>query len=212
MTGVSGVTFAVESTETTLPSSKVMLAGLVPSGVTTWRDRRICFTSCCCYTTVVLRQNEPEHWMEMAIQLAIENVTAGLGGPFGAVVVKDDQLVATGVNRVTAENDPTAHAEVVAIRAACQKLSNFQLAGCELYSSCEPCPMCLGAIYWARLNIFYYACTRAEAAAIGFDDAYIYDELALTPSERSIPGRCLLPDRGQQAFVEWANSTRKIAY
>ena len=148
----------------------------------------------------------------MAIQLAVENVTVGLGGPFGAVVVKDSELVASGANRVTAANDPTAHAEILAIRAACAKIGAFQLTGCQLYCSCEPCPMCLGAIYWARPSVFYYAGTRATAAASGFDDAFIYNELQLNPSERSIPGHCLLPERGLRAFVEWANSRNRVRY
>lgn len=150
--------------------------------------------------------------MEEAIRLAVENAKAGLGGPFGAVIVKDDEMIASGVNRVTSANDPTAHAEVVAIRAACRQLASFQLTGCELYTSCEPCPMCLGAIFWARPARFYYACTREDAARSGFDDAHIYDELNWPPGERSIPGERLLSERGQQAFVEWVNSTRKVEY
>jgi guanine deaminase len=161
---------------------------------------------------LVLPHKKPEEWMEEAIRIAVENVKAGLGGPFGALIVKDGELVASGVNRVTSTNDPTAHAEVVAIRAACQQLSSFQLTGCELYTSCEPCPMCLGAIFWARPTRFYYAGTRENAAAAGFDDAHIYDELLLPPSERSIPGEHLLPEHGQRAFIEWANSTRKVEY
>ena len=144
--------------------------------------------------------------MEEAIRLAVENVKAGLGGPFGALVVKDGELVASGVNRVTSTNDPTAHAEVVAIRAACRQLASFQLTGCELYTSCEPCPMCLGAIFWARPARFYYACTREDAARSGFDDAHIYHELGSPPGERSIPGERVLPEQGQRAFIEWANS------
>ena len=150
--------------------------------------------------------------MEEAIRLAVENVRSGRGGPFGALVVKDRELVATGVNMVTATNDPTAHAEVVAIRAACLKLGSFQLTGCELYTSCEPCPMCLGSIYWARPDAFYYACTREGAAAAGFDDHLIYSEISLPPAERSIPGHCLFPDEGQRPFVEWANSQSKLHY
>lgn len=151
-------------------------------------------------------------WMKEAIRLAVENVQLGRGGPFGAVVVRDGQLIATGVNLVTATNDPTAHAEVVAIRAACQKLGSFQLKGCELYTTCEPCPMCLGSIYWARPDVFYYACTRENAAAVGFDDHLIYNEISLPPGERSIPGRCLLPDEGNKPFIEWANSLQKQHY
>jgi guanine deaminase len=166
----------------------------------------------CCYTSFGLSPKKPEEWMEEAIRLAVENVKAGLGGPFGALVVKDGELIASGVNRVTSTNDPTAHAEVVAIRAACQQLASFQLTGCELYTSCEPCPMCLGAIFWARPARYYYACTREDAAAAGFDDAHIYDELKLAPGERSIPGERLLSEHGVRAFMAWAESTRKIEY
>jgi guanine deaminase len=150
--------------------------------------------------------------MERAIQLAIENVGTGQGGPFGALVVSDGQLIATGVNMVTATNDPTAHAEVVAIRAACQKLGTFQLSNCELYTSCEPCPMCLGAIYWARPERFYYACAREGAALAGFDDAFIYDEVALPPSHRSIPGICVSAESAQRPFDAWVKAARKIPY
>ena len=150
--------------------------------------------------------------MRRAIDLAIENVRSGRGGPFGALVVKDGQLVATGVNLVTATSDPTAHAEVMAIRAACQALGSHQLAGCEVYTSCEPCPMCLGALYWARPEAYYFACTRTQAAEAGFDDEFIYEELALPPDERSLPGRCLLTDAGLEPFVEWARASNKIRY
>jgi len=164
------------------------------------------------YTTASAMTTEKEHWMQQAIELAVNNVRSGEGGPFGALVVKGDRLVASGVNRVTATNDPTAHAEVVAIRAACQKLGAFQLEGCELYSSCEPCPMCLGAIFWARPQAFYFSTSRQAAAAAGFDDAHIYDELPLEPGTRSIPGYCLLPERGGQPFEEWARTVKKIRY
>lgn len=150
--------------------------------------------------------------MRLAIDLAIQNVRSGRGGPFGAAVTKDDQLVATGVNLVTSAQDPSAHAEIVAIRAACQALNTYQLTGCELYTSCEPCPMCLGAIYWARPVTFYYACTRQHAAEIGFDDEFIYGEIALAPAQRSLPGHCLTPDIGLQPFVEWAQSKNKLSY
>lgn len=150
--------------------------------------------------------------MRQAIELAVGNVRSGHGGPFGALVVKDDQLIASGANLVTASNDPTAHAEVVAIRAACQKLGTFQLDGCELYTSCEPCPMCLGAIYWARPTAFYFAGSRQAAADAGFDDAHIYNELALAPEIRSIPGYRVLEERGMEPFLEWAASIKKIAY
>ncbi len=134
--------------------------------------------------------------MRQAIALAVENVRLGRGGPFGALVVKENRVIATGTNSVTSTSDPTAHAEIVAIRAACQALNNFELAGCEIYSSCEPCPMCLGAIFWARATAYYFACTRENAAKAGFDDAFIYDQLTLSPEQRSIPGHCLLPDAG----------------
>jgi guanine deaminase len=151
-------------------------------------------------------------WMKRAIDLALENVRTGRGGPFGALVVRRGDLVATGVNLVTATNDPSAHAEVVAIRAACQVLGSFQLPECEVYSSCEPCPMCLGAIYWARPNAYYYACNRANAAQAGFDDAFIYDEIPLPPAQRSIAGIQLLPEMGSLPFDEWFRSTNKTPY
>ena len=151
-------------------------------------------------------------WMRRAIELAVENVRTGRGGPFGALVIKGKEIVATGVNLVSSINDPTAHAEVVAIRAACQALNSFQLDGCEIYSSCEPCPMCLGAIYWARPAAYYFACSREHAAKAGFDDRRIYEELTLPPSRRSIPGHCLLPEAGLLPFAEWAQSVNKIRY
>jgi guanine deaminase len=153
-----------------------------------------------------------EEWMKQAIALAVENVREGRGGPFAALIVKDQQIIATGVNLVTATHDPTAHAEIMAIRAACQKLQAFQLDGCELYTSCEPCPMCLGAIYWARPQAYYFACTRESAAEAGFDDAYIYNELHLSPENRAIPGHCMMTDKGSAPFVEWAQSVQKIRY
>jgi guanine deaminase len=155
---------------------------------------------------------EKEHWTRQAIELAVNNVRSGEGGPFGALVVKENRLIARGVNRVTANNDPTAHAEVVAIRAACQKLDAFQLDGCELYSSCEPCPMCLGAIFWARPKAFYFSTSRQAAAAAGFDDAHIYDELPLPPAKRSIPGYCVLPECGGEPFEAWARTVKKVPY
>ncbi|TGU86349.1 nucleoside deaminase, partial [Mesorhizobium sp. M00.F.Ca.ET.186.01.1.1] len=132
---------------------------------------------------------EQETWMEHAVNLALDNVTASRGGPFGAIVVKDGQIVGRGRNEVTARNDPTAHAEVQAIREACQKLGTFQLDDCELYTSCEPCPMCLGAIYWARPRAVYYACTKEDAARVGFDDQFIYEQIMLPHERRSIPFR-----------------------
>ena len=150
--------------------------------------------------------------MKDAIRLAAENVTSGDGGPFGALIVLRGELVSTGVNRVASTNDPTAHAEMLAIRVACAKLACFQLTECELYTSCEPCPMCLGAIYWARPKLFYYASTREQAAASGFDDAYIYSQVSLPPANRSIPGLRLLPETAQRPFLEWAKSPNRIKY
>jgi len=153
-----------------------------------------------------------EYWMRQAIDLALENVRTGRGGPFGAVVVKQDRLIATGVNLVTEKNDPTAHAEIVAIRSACRELGSFQLSDCELYSSCEPCPMCLGAIYWARPMFYCYAATRVDAAHVGFDDAFIYDEVPLPPERRSIPGYLLLREAGGTPFQEWMRSEHRVRY
>ena len=150
--------------------------------------------------------------MRQAIDLAGKNVRSGGGGPFGALVVKQNRLIASGVNLVAATSDPTAHAEVIAIRAACHALGAFQLDDCELYTSCEPCPMCLGAIYWARPKAFYFSSSREAAAAAGFEDAHIYGELALAPETRSIPGYCVLPDRGGEPFEEWTSAIKKIPY
>jgi guanine deaminase len=151
-------------------------------------------------------------FMARAIQLSIDNVLSGDGGPFGAVIVKNDNIVAEGVNRVTASNDPTAHAEVVAIRAACAKLGVFELAGCEIYTSCEPCPMCLGAIYWARLNRIYFGNVAADAAAIGFDDSFIYRELGQPLSQRSIPMVQMMRQEALGAFRAWRDKPNKIPY
>ncbi len=150
--------------------------------------------------------------MRRAIELADENARSGRGGPFGVVIVNHGQIIATGVNLVTATNDPSAHAEVVAIRAACQAAGTYQLAGCELYASCEPCPMCLGAIYWSRLSSYFFSCTRSNAAEFGFDDDFIYKQIPLPPDERSIPGHRLLASEGMQPFVTWAHSARKVPY
>jgi tRNA(Arg) A34 adenosine deaminase TadA len=150
--------------------------------------------------------------MERAIRLSLENVRSGVGGPFAAVVVRDGVVLSTGVNQVTSALDPTAHAEIVAIRAACQKAGDFQLSGCELYTTCEPCPMCMGAIYWARLAKVYYANTRADAAKIGFDDSLIYDELAQPLEARRIPMIQILRDQAVVAFDEWERSQTKIKY
>ena len=152
-----------------------------------------------------------KEYMRKAIDVAIENVKNG-GGPFGAVIVKNGEIVSTGVNRVTANNDPTAHAEVSAIRAACEKLGTFMLNGCEIYSSCEPCPMCLGAIYWAHIDRLYYGCNKSDAADAGFDDSFIYKELELDSSERRLKTEELLPDEAKAAFEAWKNNESKIEY
>jgi guanine deaminase len=151
-------------------------------------------------------------FMREAIALSLHSIRSGKGGPFGAVVVKDGQIVATGHNQVTSTQDPTAHAEVVAIRTACKTLNTFQLDGCELYTSCEPCPMCLGAIYWARLDRVYYANTTVDAADIGFDDHFIYDELDRPLSDRRLPMTQLLREEALTAFQEWAAQADKIEY
>ena len=151
-------------------------------------------------------------FMREAIRLSIQNVVSDNGGPFGAVIVKEGRIIARGVNQVTSSNDPTAHAEVVAIRNACKTLGNFQLDGCEIYTSCEPCPMCLGAIYWARPDKVYYANTKKDAADINFDDDFIYDEIALPIGDRKLETVQLLRDEAQVAFVEWIKSTGKTEY
>ena len=155
---------------------------------------------------------EKKGFMREAIRLSIENVRAGNGGPFGAVVVKDGKIIARGFNQVTSTNDPTAHAEVVAIREACKVLNSFQLDECELYTSCEPCPMCLGAIYWARPSKMYYANTKKDAANIGFDDQFIYEELDLRLDKRQLLAEQLLQDEAIVAFKEWEEKINKIVY
>jgi guanine deaminase len=146
------------------------------------------------------------------IRLATENVLSGKGGPFAALVVSEGKIIATGVNRVTATNDPTAHAEINAIREACRVLNTFQLTGCELYTSCEPCPMCLGAIYWARPEIVYYGNTCKDAARVGFDDSFIYDEIQMPREERKIPFVRLLGDRAIESFLAWERHEEKLEY
>jgi guanine deaminase len=153
----------------------------------------------------------PAEFMRRAITLALDNVRCG-GGPFGAVVVKDGGIIAEGANRVISNNDPTAHAEVVAIREACRALGAFQLTGCDLYTTCEPCPMCLGAIYWARPARVFYAGTAADAAAAGFDDAFIYDELKSAHSARRIPMAQLLRDESLSIFSAWKQQENKTSY
>ena len=151
-------------------------------------------------------------FMREAVRLSAEEMRKGAGGPFGAIIVKDDRIIAQGWNRVTSANDPTAHAEVTAIRNACDLLGTFSLAGCEIYSSCEPCPMCLAAIYWARLDRLYFANTREEAAAIGFDDAHIYGEVSKPIADRLIPTTRLILPEAVSVFAEWHAKTDKIAY
>ncbi len=153
-----------------------------------------------------------EEWMVQAIDLAVENVRTGRGGPFAALVVRDNELLSTGVNSVTASNDPTAHAEIVAIRSACQALGGFQLHGCELYATSEPCPMCLGAIYWSRPRAYYYGYTRRQAAEAGFDDAFIYDQLQLPPQKRTVPSHHVPAKVESNPFFEWDRSSHKIRY
>lgn len=151
-------------------------------------------------------------FMARAIELSLENVRSGSGGPFGAVVVKDHVIVAEGVNRVTATNDPTAHAEVLAIRQACRQLGSFELRGCDLYSSCEPCPMCLGAIYWARIDKIYFGNLAEDAARIGFDDSAIYAEITQPHAKREIPMIPMMRQEALAAFRAWEEHPGKIHY
>ncbi len=150
--------------------------------------------------------------MREAIRLSRMMMKKGLGGPFGAVVVKNNAIIARGWNQVTSTDDPTAHAEMVAIRNACKRLKTFQLTGCELYTSCEPCPMCLGAIYWARPDKIYFACTKKDAAHIGFDDHFIYQEIARPRHVRKLPQHPLMRPEGLKVFKEWKNKSDKIRY
>jgi guanine deaminase len=150
--------------------------------------------------------------MRRVIALAVENVRSGRGGPFAALVVRDGAVIAEGTNLVTSTNDPTAHAEVIAIRRACEALGTFQLEGCEIFASCEPCPMCLGAIYWARPSALYFGGTHKDAAAAGFDDSFIYQQTRLPPAERAIPMTQLLPAESVAPFAEWQASERKVLY
>lgn len=150
-------------------------------------------------------------FMRRAIALSRANIAQG-GGPFGAVIVRGGEVVGEGANRVTASHDPTAHAEVVAIRDACRRLGTFSLDGCEIYTSCEPCPMCLSAIYWARLDRIWFANTKADAAAIDFDDHFIYDEFAKDPADRAIPMQGMLRDEALAAFRDWESAPDRIPY
>ena len=151
-------------------------------------------------------------FMARAIQLAVENVRSGQGGPFGAVIVKDGKIIAEGANQVTLTNDPTAHAEVVAIREACRNLGLFELKGCELYTSCEPCPMCLGAIYWTRLSQVYFGSLAADASQAGFDDSFIYREIAQPHPERGIPMVQMMRQEALAAFRAWQDKPDKMRY
>jgi len=150
--------------------------------------------------------------MRRAIELSRIHMEAGEGGPFGAVVVRSGRIIGEGWNRVTSGHDPTAHAEITAIREACRHLSSFELRGCELFSSCEPCPMCLAAIYWARLDRIWYANTRMDAASIRFDDEWLYREVALPPGGRSLPASQLMRDEAITVFHEWERKPDKIPY
>ena len=154
---------------------------------------------------------EDERFMQMAIDLSVENVANG-GGPFGAVIVREGQVLASGTNRVTANNDPTAHAEVSAIREACAKVGNFKLEGATIYTSCEPCPMCLSAIYWAGIERIYYGNTKEDAKAINFDDSFIYEQIALPYSQRAIPTQNLMRESALQGFRLWSEKEDKILY
>ena len=151
-------------------------------------------------------------FMARAIQLAVENVRSGQGGPFGAIVAKDGAIISEGANRVTLTNDPTAHAEVLAIREACRKLGLFELEGCELYTSCEPCPMCLGAIYWARLTRVYFGSQTADASQAGFDDSFIYREIVQPHAERGIPLVQMMREEALAAFRAWREKSDRIPY
>lgn len=150
--------------------------------------------------------------MRLAIAQAQEGMDNNQGGPFGAIVVKDQVVIGRGNNRVTSTNDPTAHAEIIAIREACDYLNSFQLTGCTIYTSCEPCPMCLGAIYWARPDQLFYACTKEDAAGAGFDDAFIYHEIHLDHQARTIPFKGLLQEEAQALFTNWINKSDKTPY
>jgi guanine deaminase len=152
------------------------------------------------------------HFMEKAIKIALQNVISNQGGPFGAIVVKEGKIIGIGRNEVTTAKDPTAHAEVQAIRNACHYLNDFQLIDCDIYTSCEPCPMCIGAIYWARPKAVYYACTKEEAAKIGFDDQFIYEQLSLPVDQRKITMKQIFSNQSDLPFKTWENSNNKVDY
>lgn len=153
-----------------------------------------------------------EKFMEQAIMLAKENVNKLNGGPFGAIIVKNGKIIGKGVNSVTMNNDPTAHAEVMAIRDACKNLETYQLEDCEVYSSCEPCPMCMGAIYWARTKKLYYAATKEDAANAGFDDSYIYNEINSPLNKRDLPSEQICREKAVEVFKHWQENSEKIPY
>ncbi|WP_299361559.1 nucleoside deaminase [Winogradskyella sp.] len=156
--------------------------------------------------------NKKENFMQEAVNTALKGLRSNKGGPFGCVIVKDGKIVGRGHNSVTSTNDPTAHAEIVAIRDACKNLGSFQLEGCEVYTSCEPCPMCLGAIYWARPDKVYYGCSQIDAANAGFDDAFIYKEIPLPYDQRSIPFEQFSREIALEPFEEWTKKEDKTEY
>lgn len=151
-------------------------------------------------------------FLKETVNLAADNIKKNNGGPFGAIVVKDGRIIGKGTNSVVSDNDPTSHAEINAIREACKNLNSFQLENCEIYSSCEPCPMCLGAIYWARPAKLIFASTRHDAADAGFDDAMLYQEISLQPSDRELPSEYLPLEKAKKLFEEWINNDQKIPY
>lgn len=160
-----------------------------------------------------MSKSEPNpEFLRRAIRLATENVTSGRGGPFGAVVVRNGEIIAEGANQVTATIDPTAHAEVTVLRAAARALGTFDLSGCEIYSSCEPCPMCLAACYWARVDALYFAAGAADAARAGFDDAFLYQELRKPLAERALPAQQLLTEEAWESFAAWIAAPHKVEY
>ena len=156
--------------------------------------------------------NWDREFMSLAIDLAVKSMRNNEGGPFGAIVIRDNEVIGRGNNCVTSTNDPTGHAEIVALRQACNRLGNFRLDNCTIYSSCEPCPMCLGAIHWARVSRVYYACTRLDAARTGFDDNFIYEELSVPLAERGIPMEQLLRVDALKVFDEWMAKPDRLAY
>jgi guanine deaminase len=157
-------------------------------------------------------KDKDQHFIKIAIALSEEGMKSDKGGPFGAIVVKDDEIIGRGSNMVTSTNDPTAHAEVTAIRDACKNINDYQLTGCTIYTSCEPCPMCLGAIYWARPDRIVFGCTREDAAAIGFDDDFLYKEVALPIEQRSIPTIQKCRNEGLKVFQAWEEKEDKVEY